>query len=413
MMEVIDDGFGGRLWNAWDLTSASGTGPAVTGTPNAVFDAAHGLQHIYGTDANNHLVENVNGNVGGHLWNAWDLTVAAGAGAPGLAGTPTAVYDAGDRLMHIYGRVGNNDLVEYADAQRGGRIWNATDVTAVSGGPTTGSDAAPIVFTDNTLHVYVGGPMPPGGPARTGVGVYGFAGATPTVQAITDGWPIIGDTGGLGTSGPPYTDPSLAGNADRNIGSAIDQARTRVTWLSFWTVSGPANGQSGYLCGGTAPSTSDTWYSAGFSGGQTAARTIDNDYLVSANKPDYLILDPEGCNADWRALSVTNWHDFISGWWNGIHSVDGTLQPGFYVDQSQYHDGQLSNVTIPAFIAISPIQGNAPFAPGSGLGAPGNNIAGYIAYYGGCPAQADETTIRNWGAPYSTLQFQSGTYCGP
>jgi len=95
-------------------------------------------------------------------------------------------------------------------------------------------------------------------------------------------------------------------------------------------------------------------------------------------------------------------------------SVDGALHPGFYADQSQYATYNLSNIGLPAFIAVSPIQGNEPFAPGGGFGRPGANVTGYIAYFGGCPAVADENTVRGWGAPYNTVQFSdSGVDCGP
>ena len=70
-----------------------------------------------------------------------------------------------------------------------------------------------------------------------GVGLYGLSPGAPTDQAIEDNWPVIGDTGALGTQTVPYT--GLSAGADLSTGQSIVASGRRITWLSFWTVSGP------------------------------------------------------------------------------------------------------------------------------------------------------------------------------
>lgn len=436
LVEYDNDGIAGHVWNAYDESTGPGGDGPITGTPDPVQFGP--LAHVYVRVASGDLVEYVNDGAGGHTWNAYDQSLASGGGGP-FVGVADAIPVG--QYMEVYVRTPSNALVEYINDGVGGHVWNAYNQTAASQGPTIGTDASAVTW-GGLVHVYAGGPMPPGGPTRTGVGVYGFASNTPTAQAITDGWPIIGDTGGLGTLCPPYAQ-ALASNPDLQIGQAIDSTQVRVTWLSFWTVSGPAQ-QNALQSPGDAtyvqqncPSNTDTWYSAGYQGGQTAATQIDYDAnRYDAIRPDWLILDPEGYSTPpWTTpgqsgatQDAQEWTQFISGWADGVVSVDSSLHPAFYVNQSQYFDNGLSSVNLPAFVAVAPIcfdpsgqnlcgvngsTPNQPFSSGGGFGSPGANVYGYIAYYGGCPAGPYEDVVRNWGAPYDTLQFQSGTYCAP
>lgn len=221
------------------------------------------------------------------------------------------------------------------------------------------------------------------------VGVYAaFQSATQVKNAITSGWGGIADTGGLGTISAPYTS-ELAGRPDYDVAEAIAETNGTAWWISFWTVSWPAVG--------------DTFYQASYQAGQYVARLIDA-YDVGFI-PNYVVLDPEGYNTP--ATTVTDWHSFIQGWVDGVTSVDGKLVPAFYCNQSQYEDYQLSTLTTPAFIAISPISGNHPQVSGQ-------NITGYITYYGNCPVSGDIAQIESWGGKYNTIQFRdNGVDCSP
>ncbi len=395
MVEYVSDHANGHVWNAYDLTVWAGGGAPIAATPDPIYYPAQDLIHIFVQGTNGDLLEYISDHQNGHIWNAYDQTQEAGNGGP-ITGIPSAVIDPVTGLIDVFVRPTSNDLVEYIADGLHGHVWNAYDITTESQGATIGCNPSALVY-NGTTHVYAGGPLAPGGPPLTGVGVYGFSSWTAAGQAIGDGWPILGDTGGLGTQGAPYT-AQLVSNPDLNVGQAIVAMKIRVTWLSFWTVSGPTG--------------SDSWESDGYQAGQAAAQAIDHDYETDAIRPDWVILDPEGYNG--TPTTPSDWGAWLGGWAQGLLSVDGALHPGFYADQSQYATYNLSNIGLPAFIAVSPIQGNEPFAPGGGFGRPGANVTGYIAYFGGCPAVADENTVRGWGAPYNTVQFSdSGVDCGP
>jgi hypothetical protein len=91
VIEFVNDGFGGRLWNAYDLTSIS-RGPAVAGDPAAVFYSAS-VVDIFAQGPGGDLVSYVNDGFGGRLWNAYDLT-SASAG-PSVGADPSAIVNGG------------------------------------------------------------------------------------------------------------------------------------------------------------------------------------------------------------------------------------------------------------------------------------------------------------------------------
>lgn len=221
------------------------------------------------------------------------------------------------------------------------------------------------------------------------VGVYAsFTSVAEVNNALAVGWKGVASTDGLGTIATPYS-AELTGRPDNIISQALTVATQTVFWLSFWTVSWPA--------------ANDTFYNAGnVAGKYVAGRLTANNgkYL-----PNYVILDPEGYNTP--ATTAAEWDEFIQGWAEGITSLNSKLKPAFYCNQSQYSDYNLSTVNNPAFVAISPIQGNQPMVAGS-------NIEGYIAYYGSCPVAVDIAKVASWGAKYNTIQFpDSGIDCGP
>ncbi len=83
------------------------------------------------------------------------LSVGAGGGGA-VAGTPGAVYDAGQDIVHIYVRSPGGHLVEYVSDHAFGQVWNAYDLTGDSGGPGVEGTPSPVV-TGGAIQVYVGG----------------------------------------------------------------------------------------------------------------------------------------------------------------------------------------------------------------------------------------------------------------
>ena len=70
------------------------------------------------------------------------------------------------------------------------------------------------------------------------------------------------------------------------MGQSIYNSHKRVTWLSFWTVSGPLKGQ---------PQTTTNYYNHGFAAGAWVATQIDQYRSLGVGlKPDWVIFDPEG-----------------------------------------------------------------------------------------------------------------------
>ncbi len=496
LVEYINDGVGGRLWNAYDLTQLSG-GPTLGGDPVPIL--ANGVVEVFARADNGDLVEYAANDAGGHLWNAYDLTQLSGgpmvagdpspvvqgtttavfaqasggdliemsssdghswtstditqqANGPGITGRPSAIASgtslgvfarttsgqlveytnasgswsaldvtqagggpamAGDPsainfsgTTDVFVQAASNDLLEYSGAL-GSSAWRLTDVTSSSGGPGIGVDPVPIVY-GVTVHIYAGGPPPASPPS--GVGVYGLdPGPSVTAQAIEAGWPIIGDTGALGTESPPYT--GLTVGADLATGEGIAASGRRVTWLSFWTVSGPvASGPNGQPCW-----TSACYYADGYGAGQWVAQTVDVDASSVGRAPDWVILDPEGFPDEHSGLdpggpgsTAANWLSFITGWAQGIESVNPYLRPAFYADQFEYNTFDLAAIQLPAFVAVA-------FPNPTDILTSDGNVAGFIAFGATCPAQSEEATLMGppWNGTFNTLQFDAGTFCTP
>jgi hypothetical protein len=255
------------------------------------------------------------------------------------------------------------------------------------------------------------------------VGVY----AIPTSDwsnAIANGWPIISDTGGLGTQSTPwvgYTSAkNIATSPDFLLGQSIYNAHKRVTWLSFWTVSGPIK---------TEPQTIASYRSNGFAAGAWVATQIDQYRGLGVGlKPDWVIFDPEGYPDNHSGLDApsgssnavlatyaTYWTAMLSGWSSGLASVDPSLRPAVYATQSEYRNYGLTSQPLSVFEAVA-------FANGGPLpvaGASGANVRGYIAYDATCSPlatlQSEINTLTNppWSGQFNTLQFNAGVYCPP
>ena len=114
------------------------------------------------------------------------------------------------------------------------------------------------------------------------------------------GWPILSETGGLGTQASPWVgftgSATVATSPDFLMGQSIYNSHKRVTWLSFWTVSGPGKGETKKAA---------TYYSHGFAAGVWVATQIDQYRGLGVGlKPDWVIFDPEGYPDDHSGLDA-------------------------------------------------------------------------------------------------------------
>lgn len=385
----------GSTWSSNNLTTAS-SGPTITGRPSPVVVGS--TIDVLARSSAGHLVD-FSGSPG---WSESDLTQATSG--PSIVGSPAAVLY-GTSQIHVYTDASTDHLTEYVNDRTGSQPWSDYDLTQASAGSSIGGDLSALVY-GHTIHVYAGGPPPADPP--DGVGVYGID-PTQTPQAIEDNWPIIGDTGALGTQSAPYT--GFNTGADLMTGQAIQASGRPVSWLSFWTVSGPV--ASG--AGGTPCYTSDCYYADSFAAGQWVAQTIDSYRSEGVTiKPNFVIIDPEGYPDNQSGLvsgpgaTTANWVSFLQGWANGIASIDPGLRAGFYADQSEVNTFDLSSVQLPDFVAIA-------FPNPQNILQSMANVAGFIAFGATCPAAPEEATETGsgWGGTYDTLQFSGGQYCGP
>ena len=352
------------------------------------------------------------------VWSALNVTGVA-TGAPPLSGS--LFVSATPTQVSIDGQAANwGDLFSLTNTP-GSPTWSATDVSATGGtSARTVGDAVTGIQVGTTLTLYAAGVN---SPPPQGVGVYAIPSSKWT-QAITDGWPIVSETGGLGTQSAPwvgYTSTSTVANSpDFLMGQSIYNSHKRVTWLSFWTVSGPLKGQ---------PMTTTNYYNHGFAAGAWVATQIDQYRALGVGlKPDWVIFDPEGYPDNHSGLDApggsssatlakyaTYWSSMLKGWASGMASVDPSLNAGVYASQSEYRNYNLATQSMPVFVAVA--FGNGGPTPIGG--ATGSNIRGYISFAAACTPTAtlasEEATLLNppWSGQFNTLQFNAGVYCAP
>jgi catechol 2,3-dioxygenase-like lactoylglutathione lyase family enzyme len=156
LFEYAPDHAQGNIWNAYDLTADAGGGAPVTGNPSAVTDFVHGIIRLYVPGPVGHLTEYVPDHQNGNIWNAYDLTNAAGGGAP-VTGNPSAVFDFRQGLVEVYVPGPAGHLTEYVPDHQSGSIWNAYDLTNAAGGglPITGSPSVILDLQSFNVRVYV------------------------------------------------------------------------------------------------------------------------------------------------------------------------------------------------------------------------------------------------------------------
>ena len=351
-------------------------------------------------------------------WSIQNVTSTT-TNAPPLGG---ALYlSASSNQVTIAGQAANWGDLFVLSAPVGSPNWTATDVSATGGnaartvgGVITGAQ----IGSSLTLFAAAVSSSPP-----QGVGVYAIPNGK-WGQAISDGWPIISETGGLGTQSSPWVGftsaTSVSNSPDYLMGQSIYNSHRRVTWLSFWTLSGPLQGES---------KVGATYYNHGFAAGAWVATQIDQYQSLGVPlKPDWVILDPEGYPDAHSGLDAPGgssnaviakyagfWSQMMQGWAAGIASVDPNLNAGVYASQSEYRNYGLAAQPLPVFVALA-FGGGGPIPV---PGASGSNIRGFIAFNATCsPSSAlksQETTLLNppWGGQFNTLQFNAGVYCPP
>ena len=352
------------------------------------------------------------------VWSAVNVTGAA-TGAPPLSGS--IFVSVTPSSTSIDGQAANwGDLFSLTSAPESS-TWSVTDVSATGGSSArTVADAVTGIQVGSTLTLYAAGVN---SPPPQGVGVYAIP-SSKWGQAITDGWPIVSETGGLGTQNSPWvgftSTTSVANSPDFLMGQSIYNSHKRVTWLSFWTVSGPLKGQ---------PQTTSNYYNHGFAAGAWVATQIDQYRSLGVGlKPDWVIFDPEGYPDNHSGLDApagsssatlakyaTYWSAMLKGWVSGMASVDPSLNAGVYASQSEYRNYNLVTLSMPVFVAVA--FGNGGPTPIGG--ATGSNIRGYISFAAACTPTstlaAEESTLLNppWSGQFNTLQFNAGVYCAP
>lgn len=352
------------------------------------------------------------------VWNSEDVSTLA-SGAPPLAGaltvavTPTQVAVAG-QAAHW------GDLFVLTNAT-GSTTWSATDVSVTAGtsARTVGTVVASLQV-NGQLTLYAAGVS---SPPPEGVGVYAIP-AAKWSTAIAQGWPIVSDTGGLGTQSAPWVGftgaPSVASSPDFLLGQSIYNSHRRVTWLSFWTVSGPLSGQ---------PLTTTNYYAHGFAAGVWVGDQLAAYRALGVGlSPDWVILDPEGypdnhshldappgASKATLATYATYWASMLSGWQAGLTSVIPSVNAGVYASQSEYRNYKLSALSMPVFVAVA-------FGDGGPIpvaGASGSNVRGFISFGALCnppstlASEASTLLEPPWSGQFNTLQFNAGVYCAP
>jgi hypothetical protein len=419
------DDVGGRVWSVSDVTQATSTLPASGGLASTFYG---GDPTLFGADPTGNLTEYVGTDgLNGTTWAVSNLTATV-TGAPEIAGTPS-VSVSGDQVAVAGVASVWGDLFEWSATSPMGP-FAAIDVSRSGVGPqrtVAGTPAA--VFVQGQLSLFAAAVAVP---APEGTGVYALP-FSKWGQAIQDGWPILGVTGGLGAQCPPWTALSTAPGSigpDEYVGNVIAASHLRETWLSFWTVSGPGTQPSG-CAAEKGPITTRTFYLHGYLAGAFVATQIDGYRKDGLSiKPDWVLFDPEGypdnnsglrgptAPASKLSQSVANWYAILNGWRSGLASVDASLKAGLYANQSEYMTYKLYNQPLPTFIAGA-FSGSRQQLVAPTRFAFGPNIFGFIMFNTFDPTCAQVNNERlllteaPWSGNYNTVQITAKDYCPP
>lgn len=337
-----------------NLTIATGA-PLLT-SALSVTATATGVAVVGLTAAGSAVV--ISGTSTGASYSWVDTNLTSASGAPAFTGRPFIAV-AGS-VVTVAGTAANwNDLFAISNDGVGG-AWVDVDVSATGGSAArTVGGGITGALVDGSLVLFAGGVN---SPAPTGTGVYAIP-ETKNTAAIVDKWPSIGITGALGTSGSPWvaTKTSLTQirySQDFLVGKAIAESHVRTTWLSFWTVSGPARGE---------PVDVPSYYKHGYVAGKAVATQIGTYRSLGLGlKPDWVIIDPEGYPDYHSCLDGTNtlapwcppwnpklWAAYANGWAAGLEEIDDSLHAGIYASQNEYKNGGLAALSMPVFVAVA------------------------------------------------------------
>ena len=420
-------GTGANPWVLQDLTTTT-SGAKVTGTLATAATAttvyvtglgANGSVELFSTPASTLASPAQSGTLTpSSPWTAFNVT-AATTGAPPLSGS--IFMDATPSQLTIAGPAANwGDLFAFTNVAPA-TTWGATDVSVTAGrSARTVGGVVTGFHVGTSLDLFAAGIN---SPPLQGVGVYAIP-SSKWGQAITDGWPIISETGALGTQSAPWVGftsaKSVTASPDFLIGQSIYNSHKRVTWLSFWTVSGPM---------ATEVRKPTTYFNHGFAAGAWVATQIDQYRGLGVGlKPDWVIFDPEGYPDNHSgldapggsspatiALYASYWAAMLQGWAQGLASVDPSLNAGVYTSQSEFRNYSIAAQPLPVFMAVA-FGGGGPIPV---PGASGSNVRGFIAFSAVCSPtaslKAQEATLLNppWAGQFNTLQFNAGVYCHP
>jgi hypothetical protein len=419
----------GTSLNSWSVLDVSTLtlAPKVAGTLAMAYEASsidiaalssNGDVELFASPYTSNSTALTTTVVNAPVWSATNVTSVA-TGAPPLSGS--IFVSATPSQVTIDGQAANwGDLFSFTNTP-GSPTWTSTDVSATGGSAArTVGGAVTGIQVGTTLTLYAAGVN---SPPPQGVGVYAIPSAK-WGQAISDGWPIVSETGGLGTQKSPWigftSTTNVANSPDFLMGQSIYNSHKRVTWLSFWTASGPLKAE---------PKTTTNYYNHGFAAGAWVATRIDQYRSLGVGlKPDWVIFDPEGYPDNHSGLDApggssnatlakyaTYWSAMLKGWTDGIASVDPSLNAGVYASQSEYRNYNLVTQSMSVFVAVA-FGNGGPIPIG---GATGSNIRGYISFSASCtPSSAlasEEATLLNppWSGQFNTLQFNAGVYCPP
>jgi hypothetical protein len=150
LIETMVDGLGGRTWNSYDLTIASGNLP-MAGRPSAI--VKNNLPRVYTVAPNGHLLETMVDGLGGRTWNTYDLTTSTPG--PAMAGDSSAIYSNG--VTRVFSRSTGGHLMLTTPDGLNGRTWNTYDLTTASGNnlPISGDPA--VIAHGSLIRVYTVG----------------------------------------------------------------------------------------------------------------------------------------------------------------------------------------------------------------------------------------------------------------
>ena len=238
-----------QLFNAsastWSVQNVSTltTAPALSGTLSTISSATTTYVGALSTSGEVQLFSQraQSSSSTPSTWSLLDVTTSATNSPPitgalymGIIGTQLTIAGEAQNWGDLF--VFNNTL--------GSSTWTATDVsvTAGSSARTVGPVIAGITV-GSVLNLFAAGID---SPPPQGVGLYAIPSKN-YASAIGSGWPILSVTGGLGTMQSPWVGftsaKSVATSPDYILGKSIYDSHKRVTWLTFWTVSGPTGSE--------------------------------------------------------------------------------------------------------------------------------------------------------------------------